>query len=339
MLFIFVSCAGPSTPFGASVLIDNKFELKTRIDHGIEISSHPKRQYFNSPFNLKLKIKDPDFDKKTFSYEVLYNGKKLERWWRAEEIKFPTKKQDYIEVSFDHLSLLPGQNNEITFLYYNRNRSPVSYKFQTPSCDFPQDNNYKVEGFKISSKIKNHIDEGSRKYNQNPALVAALIAQESSFNPKAVSFARALGLTQITSTASREIHKTKLLGRTYPTFERMSLLEIKTALYRETINKKNDWRLDEGKSIEGGLVYLNYLKRYWSSPRSKKILKTVFDNNIPTNDIILASYNSGAARVKQNILKRKQDWLTGRKLKEARKYVMNINSYCWKFNNYIATRR
>ena len=57
----------------------------------------------------------------------------------------------------------------------------------------------------------------------------------------------------------------------------------------------------------------------------------MFKKEIPTTDILLASYNSGAYRVKKSIIKNKEEWLFDKSLNEARKYVMNIKSYCHSF--------
>ena len=99
----------------------------------------------------------------------------------------------------------------------------------------------------------------------------------------------------------------------------------------QEINSKNDWRLDEKKSIEGGILYLNYLSQYWNKTEKEDILSDVFKQDIPKTDILLASYNSGAYRVKKSILKNRKDWLFDDSLHEARKYVMNIKSYCYSF--------
>ena len=68
------------------------------------------------------------------------------------------------------------------------------------------------------------------------------------------------------------------------------------------------------------------------TPEKKEILSDAFADDIPTTDILLASYNSGAYRVKKSIIKNKKEWLFDDSLHEARKYVMNIKSYCYSFD-------
>ena len=118
----------------------------------------------------------------------------------------------------------------------------------------------------------------------------------------------------------------------YPRFRSLPYLNLKSKVVSNEINSQNDWRLDEKRSIEGGILYLNYLNEYWMTPEKTEILSDAFANDIPKTDILLASYNSGAYRVKKSILKNKKDWLFDESLTEARKYVMNIKSYCYSFN-------
>ncbi len=335
-LFIFfTSCAGPTNPFGGDILISQEFTIDKgyRIEN-IQLSSNPGRQYYNSPYDLKLNIVDPNFDISNFKYEIIYNNKKLNRWFKTEEIEFPKVKTDPIAITFKNLSILPGNINKIAFLYYPvGNKHPISYKLEMPDClkDF-KENKLSITPFTISDSLQNNIEALAHKYSYNSSLIAALIAQESSFNPKAVSYARALGLTQVTPNAATEIKRFKEKWKIYPNFSKIPYSKIKRSIASNTINKSNDWRLDQEKSIEGGILYLNYLNKYWSTPDKKEILSDTFAKEIPEIDILLASYNSGAYRVKKSILKNKKDWLFDSGLKEARKYVMNIKSYCYSFN-------
>lgn len=163
-------------------------------------------------------------------------------------------------------------------------------------------------------------------------MLASLVAQESSFNHKAVSVSRAIGLTQVTPIASKDISLQKKEWVTYPTSDKLSYLKLKYKVFRGDINSKNDWRLDRYKSLEGGAIFLKQLSNYWESKKSTRFLNKHF-KSIPKTDIILASYNSGANRVRRNIGKHKANWIWSKELNEARKYVMNIKSYCHQFKN------
>ncbi len=343
LLFIFIisglaSCAGPTNPFGGDIIIGQKFEIDESFKNSqVTLSMTPDRQYYNSPYDLNIEIIDPDHDITNFRYEVVYNNRVLNRWYKSEEIRFPKNKQEPIVITFKNLSILPGNINKIAFLYYPaESTKPVIYNLKVPECSPQFKNNFfNIKDFEISQQTKQNIMTLAGQYKYNPSLLAALIAQESSFDPKAISGSRALGLTQITPTAHREVKRFKEAWDIYPKFDQLSFSSIKRKLKKNAINPTNDWRVDPQKSIEGGLIYLDYLKSYWLLPDKEDILFTTFHEEVPETDILLASYNSGATRVKNAIIKNKKHWLSDKKLKEARKYVMNIKSYCYSFNQGI----
>ncbi|MDP7319354.1 MAG: transglycosylase SLT domain-containing protein [Bacteriovoracaceae bacterium] len=339
VLFLFLvsicSCAGPTTPFGGDIFIGEEFKVENSITRDdIDVLFSPDRQYYNSPYHLKIKLKDPNFDIKSFRYEIVYNHRKLNRWFKAEEIKIPESPDGPVEINFKNLSLLPGNVNHISFLYYPKGEQyPIIHKLKLPECyrnSQPED--FITKPFEVSELLKHNIKAISKKYKYNSALTAALIAQESSFNPKALSYAKALGLTQVTSAAHSEISKIKKNWNIYPKLDQMSLGKIKTSIKNSKINRHNDWRLDINKSIEGGLLYMEYLNSYWSTPVKEELLQRTFQNEpIPRTDILLASYNSGPYRVSKALAKNQKEWLFSASLSEARKYVMNIKSYCYSF--------
>ena len=165
----------------------------------------------------------------------------------------------------------------------------------------------------------------------NPNFIAAIVAKESSFNPKAVSWAKAIGLTQVTPIAAKEIKRSKKINwKVYPGTEKMSYFRLKTAVSTGIINKNNDWRLDKKKSIKGAIAYLEYLEKYWQKTQRNNDIQ--LDANLET-DLILASYNSGAARVKNAYLKDNENWYNRKDLKEAKKYFRKIKSYCYSFEH------
>ncbi len=338
-IILFTSCAGPTTPFGGQVLIGEKFRLDQSFTppENINFKFSPERQYYNSPYDLQVSIVDPSFDINSFRYEILYNNRLLNRWMKTEEIQFPSKKNEPIKITFKNLSILPGNINKISFLYYPKgSETPIIHKLEVPEClkeKLPEKMN--LSPFNISKSLKNNIQNISEKYGYNSNLIAALIAQESSFNPKALSFAKALGLTQVTPMAHEEINRFKKEWKIHPLFLQTNVLNLRTKLKENKINSFNDWRLDEKKSIEGGILYMNYLSDYWSQPNKQAILADAFQHDVPELDILLASYNSGPARVSRAIASHKKHWLFDKNLNEARKYVMNIKSYCYSFNQGI----
>lgn len=337
ILLILISCAGPTTPFGGDILISDEFSVNQSgalESQDVEISMSPDRQYYNSPYDLSIKIKDPKAMFKTFKYEIVYNNKKLNRWLKSEEIIMPKKPDEPITIHFKNLSLLPGNINKIAFLYYpTGSETPVIHTLEVPEClKKMKVADITITPFKISPSLKRNILNIADKYHYNPSLIAALIAQESSFNPYALSVAKALGLTQVTPVAHREIARVKEDWEIYPGFGELSFVNLRYKLKSKLITSQNDWRLNQEKSIEGGILYLNYLSRYWASQEKKQLLTDVFESDVPMTDILLASYNSGAFRVKKAIEKNQRDWLFDENLNEARKYVMNIKSYCYSFH-------
>jgi len=335
LLAILLSCAGPTNPFGGNVFISEEFSIdKMYAGQDIKLNFSPGAQYFNSPYDLKITLTDPNYKINDFRYEIIYNNQKLDRWYKSEEIKFPKNKTKPIEITFKNLSILPGHINKIGFVYYpSASAHPVIHNLEIPHCiKNSKGNNLSINQFKVSSALTADIKDLAKEYNYNPSLVAALIAQESSFRPKTLSYAKALGLTQITTTAHREIKRFKKDWKIYPGFSKTSVRNLNKKISNNQINAKNDWRLEPKKSIEGGIIYLDYFKSYWATPDKRDILSQAFKKKIPEIDILLASYNSGASRVKQAIINSKVNWLFDKTLNEARKYVMNIKSYCYSFN-------
>lgn len=337
--FFITSCAGPTTPFGGDIFISQSFTIdKNQANYTsakVQIGATPDRQYYNSPYDLKLSIFDPKFDLTKFRYEIIYNNKILNRWFKSEEIIFPKSKSDPVVIKFKNLSILPGNINKISFLYYPiGSPGPVIHKLKVPDCHHDnQKDSFKISRFDVKQELESNIKELATLYGYNSSMIAALIAQESSFNPSAISIAKALGLTQVTPMAHTEILKYRPHWKIYPRFNKLPFLNLKSKVITREINSTNDWRMDEKKSIEGGILYLNYLNQYWKTSEKIDILADVFDLDIPKTDILLASYNSGAFRVKKSIMKNRKDWLFDESLYEARKYVMNIKSYCYSFHS------
>ncbi|MCO4752877.1 MAG: transglycosylase SLT domain-containing protein [Bacteriovoracaceae bacterium] len=332
---VFTSCAGPTNPFGSHVWLLSEFKTNGQgLSHHAAIETYPKRQVYHTPFDLVLNIQDDEYIPKTFRYEILHNGKRIERWWKSEKITFNPQNPKKAQITFENLSLLPGRKNEITFLYYrDKNAAPVAYKFLPPHCPLRANRQIaSINPFEPKNIDIPSIEDIASRNKINPSLLAALVAQESSFNPLALSWAKALGLTQVTPIANKEIIRQRPDWKYDKDVEKLNFLQLKTSILTNRITKKQDWRLDEAKSLEGGSVYLNLLGEYWTKPNAKEVLQRSFsEESAPLTDILLASYNSGAYRVKKAIIRNKEKWLESKELKEARKYVMNIKSYCHAF--------
>ena len=87
-------------------------------------------------------------------------------------------------------------------------------------------------------KYENYIAKYSTEYGVDPALVAAVIMQESRFNPKAVSYAGAQGLMQFmpgtAATMAREVGKTS-----YDIFDAETSVQFGAAHIRDLLLKYN----------------------------------------------------------------------------------------------------
>jgi len=297
----------------------------------IKVTTQPERKIFHSNFDLKIKVSNPYGFKPNFKYQIVYNGHILNRWWKQELIEL-NKTHTEATITFKNISLLPGLRNDIKFLYYESDSSPpIVYEFGGPECRIDRFHEIaETTPFSLKESFIEILESTSKKQKINPTLLAALVAQESSFNAKALSINKALGLTQVTPLADIDIRLQKPEWSSYPEYHKLSYLDLKYKVYKGVINAKNDWRLDKTKSVEGGAVYLNQLLSYWSADYNQNFLKDHF-KTVPMTDIILASYNSGPTRVKRNIKKYNKEWIWSNELKEARKYVMNIKSYCYKF--------
>ena len=185
---------------------------------------------------------------------------------------------------------------------------------------------------KIPKSVRNAVEAISSDEGVNPSLVAGLIAQESAFNPMAVSSAKAIGLTQVTELAGKHVLATYKDYPTYPNLNEYSVPMIKTLIVTGEVNSDNEWRLNPQTSIKGGIHYLKFVENYWLKKNNRLLMLEHYKNeNEILDDLILASYNSGPFRVKTALSKKGTNWLQSDKLGEARKYVRKVKSYCYHF--------
>ena len=110
----------------------------------------------------------------------------------------------------------------------------------------------------------------------------------------------------------------------------MNMIEIHNLVALHELSSLQDWRLDPDEAIEGGALYLNYLINYWNNDDNSDLLKQ--NRNIEFVKVVLASYNSGPARIKSKIKTDGEKWLDDDELKEAYKYVNSVVSYCYHFS-------
>lgn len=241
----------------------------------------------------------------------------------------PEKQVQYI---FKKLNLKPDRRHQIDIYWRSNNENSFSHlAYLPPDCPMSTSQSIaSTEPFNPRPEYINSINNTAQSQQLNPSLLAGLIAQESGFNPTRVSHAKAIGLTQVTSIADEEIKKIKPDWQSDPRIEKLSVAEIERLINRQEISPRQDWRLSPTQAIEGGALYINYLINYWNLTENKNLLTT--NPKIETTEVILASYNSGAARVKSKIKEHGEQWLDDEELKEAFKYVNSIESYCYHFS-------
>jgi soluble lytic murein transglycosylase-like protein len=238
-------------------------------------------------------------------------------------------------ISFAGLKLLAQKNHDIVFRYKrNSYTQAITKNYQNPTCHMadlePLGEDIILK--RISKKVRNALEAISSDEGVNPSLVAGLIAQESAFNPLAVSSAKAIGLTQVTELAGKHVLATYKDYPSYPNLNEHSVAMIKTLIITGKINSENEWRLNPQTSIQGGIHYLKFVENYWLNKRNRLLMLEHYKNeNEILDDLILASYNSGPFRVKKALTKRGTNWLQSENLGEARKYVRKVKSYCYHF--------
>lgn len=358
----FSSCAGPTHPWGnyGLTLPSKKFvptatlkkinaPLLGRIpqqESKATLEFYPKKQNLTELSSFSIVINNKSLIERDFKINLYYNQYDVtDDWIKNSKISF-NNEYTKMKIEFEGLKLLPSRDHDILVKFQNTPYTkPQYFRYEEPQCSLSAYNPLKqVAPFRrVSHTLTRAIEEISRKNDVNPHFIAGLIAQESAFNPKAVSSAKAIGLTQVTNIAQPHIlsaienHEDKK----WPTNQAIaeySVPIIKTMILTGSINPQNEWRLNQRQSIEGGISYLKYLESYWLAPENRSLIYKYYGDNMDVlNELILASYNSGAYRVKMAMKKYGRSWRTDAEdLGEARKYIKRINSYCEHFDDELA---
>jgi hypothetical protein len=335
--FMLTACAGPTTPFGAVSIftrLAERFGMKSDL---ATIEFSPIRQILHDRTDFEASVYDPKGIPSGYVLSLQYNDMDMSHaFLRAARIQTGLDEGRRLHVKLKNLRLPPAREHRIRLVYRRTTSAlPVVAEFSPPECEL-QDSGRRIASvprFSPPPEIIDSINDRADTHQFNPYLLAGLIAQESGFNPLAVSRAKALGLTQITSLGEAEI-----IGAfpEWPRFEgvsNMSALEMKLAILRGEINEKNEWRLNPRLSVKGGMAYLNYLAGYWNRPEKSALIATAMSGSEKTlGEVMLASYNSGAARVSRAIERSGDLWLDEPELLEAKKYVRKVVSYCDHFS-------
>jgi hypothetical protein len=345
-------CLGPTTPLGA---VDRSAEgppeaslqppaeaLQAPAAPGAAEAEEPARilftpsyQQVHGPYTWKVVVVDPSAPERPDAgrLRVFYNGFEVTDsarfqfrvgYRRAEE-----RDLEALLLEMPHLRLRPLDDHDIVVKYTTARGTPVSASYPFPAVrDLGAQEAVGTTGpFSVDPTVLGAVYEASRHYRLNPVLFLALIAQESSFNPWALSKARALGLTQITHLAERDIAPAFPDWPRYPAIDGLSRNSLRR-LIPQVVNGDNEWRLHPVKSVWGGAHYLSHLRGRLQHERNRPAVSLGGeDEDRVLAEATLAAYNSGLSRTLHWMLRHREQWLDQDKAKEAKRYVRKIISY------------
>lgn len=347
-LFLATGCAGPSTPFGsvetftpvAQVivpkatkqvklkLVPNKYFHQPQL---AQLSLTPDRQVLHDHMDLTVAINDRKGISDKSRLVVTFNGQKVKT---VSDIFIPPDDSSKGYFTFKNVRLRDDRENQILTSYLRTDRDkPVITELLPPDCSLDQRQNVNHVGdFDATLDILRSIENLAYRNHLNPSLFTGVIAQESAFDPKAISWAKAIGLSQITPIADEQIQEQFPSWPRSENIRRFPASVLKTMIASDKLTARDDWRLDPEKSITGGMALMNYMKSYWQREEALNVL----DQNMPGHEpdltsLTLASYHSGPVRVRRAIVEKGSDYLKSSDLKEANRYVRRVKSYCYHF--------
>lgn len=335
-------CAGPTTPLGApwatsSAEVSNgplAFISSLFRENRLSVRFEPEHQILHGAHPVTITVTDPGGIRSNYRLVVRHNGL---------EVTGSFLRQAHIEQSSTQLKIhvpvlrLPSTRDHLIEVIYGSGSSDLNAyaRYEAPTCKLfdPRREIKTTARFIPDKKLLSRITEISKSRGFSPAFTAGLIAQESGFNPRTVSWAKAIGLTQVTSLAEHEIVAHSAEWPRYPGINELPAFFVKALVATGSANPKNEWRLDTSLSIDGGLAFTRALAERWSSPESLARIRQLFkDPDEALTKLVLASYNSGYARVQTALARLGANWLTAPELKEARNYVNRVSSYCDHFS-------
>ncbi len=337
-----LGCAGPMSPFGAFSLFKNKSSsneiLTGQTKRAARVRFTPERQVLHTSSTFSVIIEDPEGVPEDFRFSVKYNGLDVTKEFLSHAVVQsldPLNQQ--IKLTTKNLRLLAARDNFLTVSYWRKSETqPVTAQYLPPVCSAYTSGRtvLTVPEFEPSMAILQMINLHATSKKLNPYFVAALVAQESSFDSQALSMSKALGLTQVTAGGEGEVIKHFQDWPRYPGVSEMPLPLLKLAIMGGRIHAGNEWRLDPSLSIQGGVEYLAYINEYWNRPEKRaQVQRSLGPSDSALSEVVLASYNSGAARVSEALDRSGPGYLKDEQLGEANKYVRRVVSYCDHFEN------
>jgi soluble lytic murein transglycosylase-like protein len=347
-------CAGPTTPFGAlhtltpvepifesdelviettEILTETQHEWITRGPSSIapQIALSPKAQVLHDKMDLTVAIQDQQGLSRHSRLEVFFNGQKVimqKKYFSPPDD--PTKGY----YTFPNVRLRDDRENRIVTTYQSGESFPlIRAVLPPPDCIWQkQAVVHNTDPFSTSAEVLNLVMTQSHLDRVNSSLVTGMIAQESAFDSMAVSWAKALGLMQITPIADRQI------SEQFPNWPRdarindLSAGQLKWLITSGNLNHSHDWRLDPERSIQGGIAVLKDMHAYWSRAEAQEVLqKHLSPLKRNETDLILASYHAGPVRVRRAIATYGDAYLLSAELSKTIRYVKRVKSYCHHF--------
>jgi hypothetical protein len=361
-----VACAGPATPFGAidsilppqfysqygshelcsggsspwnaceTYMIDKlrSGDIGEVKEPHVDISLNPPRQVWHDLVDFSVDVQS-EAELIAPEIRVFYNQQDVTEIFLKHAVTSISEDQLSIRYTFRDLQLSSSEQSTISIAFRpNPWVAGAQVDYQEPICLANEQWSIRnTHPFAPDRSILAAIEQLSVNGKLNPSLMAGLIAQESGFEPEAVSWAKAIGLTQVTDQADLELLKRFSDWPRNPDVISLPVPVLKSMIRIGQINPHNEWRLNPERSIQGGIEYLGIVSEYWSREDNSELLQ---ENDLlrPQDylSVLLASYNSGPARVKSQIGTLGSMWLTSDRLKEARNYVRRIRSYCYHFS-------
>ena len=347
--FWFLGCVGPTTPLGAvdspslrqrtpaNSISEKKGDSASNPAIGTRaaILFSPSLQQVHGPYTWRVLVLDPsgaapaDLSRVQVFYNDLEVTEAAASQFELHHTLVEHGDQPALELAMPHLRLDPLEDHRIRVEYTTSGgeRLAASYGFPVLAALGTRDPLDTTEPFKIDPQLRGFIERASDEFNVNPALLAALIAQESSFDPRALSRSRALGLTQVTHGTEPDIARRFPDWPRNPSLGRFSRRELE-GLIPSVINRSNEWRLDPEKSIRGGAFYLGYLRDRLLAEANRRYLDNAgTDRDRIAAEASLAAYNSGLNRILYMMKSHGPEWLDQRRTREAKRYVRKILSY------------
>ncbi|MGE4106847.1 MAG: transglycosylase SLT domain-containing protein [Bacteriovoracia bacterium] len=283
---------------------------------------------------MELEVVDPRGDLDVSAVKIFHNGIDVTETLMRQASSSVRGEERKILLTVPVVRLPAAEDNLIEVTYQGQSGAYGYARFEEPECmAFRLHSVSNTADFSPSERVLKMIEEESVKEGFSPAFTAGLVAQESGFDPRVISWAKAIGLTQMTTLAEQEvIHQFPDFPR-YPQAHEMPVPWLRALVMLKKMNPENEWRLDTRKSVRGGLAYAHYLADRWSTPENLDYIRKTFpDPEMAHTQLMLASYNAGYSRVYASLKKHGRGWLKTQEMRGIRGYVNRTVSYCYHFS-------